>query len=95
MEKGLIPIPDYISQINPPSLWAYYSTLPKFAREDPVVRNVVMAMEYHKPTMTIRQKEDALNYACSLLRPIEPTLQKVLAEAHSTEKIKLNVKLGQ
>jgi len=54
MERGLIPIPDYISQINPPSLWAYYSTLPKFARDDPVVRNVVMAMEYHKPSLDIR-----------------------------------------
>lgn len=32
MNAGLIPIPNWAEEINPPSLWAYYSTLPRFAR---------------------------------------------------------------
>lgn len=44
---GRVKVPDYLKEINPPSLWAYYYTLPKWARDDPIVRNVMMAMEYH------------------------------------------------
>lgn len=36
-----------------PSLWGYY-TLPKWAREDNFVRNTMMALEYHQPSMTLR-----------------------------------------
>lgn len=50
-------MPDYINEINQPSLWTYYMTLPKWARNDPVVKNVMMAMEYHKHELDIRDKE--------------------------------------
>ena len=52
--EGKVPIPDYVKLTNPPTLWTYYNTLPKWARDDPVVRNVVMACEYHQPNMSIR-----------------------------------------
>lgn len=49
--KGLLDgttrVPDYMNKINPPSLWAYYNTLPKWLRDHPVIRNVLMAFEYH------------------------------------------------
>ena len=54
ISSGSIPIPDYVKDINPPSLWAYYYTLPKWAREDPFIKNVVMAIEYHQPGVDIR-----------------------------------------
>ena len=80
MHNGTLIVPDYINLVNPPTLWTYYSTLPKWAREDPVVRNVMMACEYHQPLMTIRQKENLLNMACSFLRPIDPLLKEVISD---------------
>ena len=71
LNQGLIKVPDYINDVNPPSLFTYYYTLPKWAREDPMVKNVVMAFEYHKPWLSIREKEQALNLTCSFLRPID------------------------
>jgi len=47
MNDGTIKKPDYLNEVNPPSLWAYYYSLPKWARDDPIVRNVMMAFEYH------------------------------------------------
>lgn len=32
LQQGLIQIPNYTQDINPPSLWAYYHTLPTWAR---------------------------------------------------------------
>jgi len=87
MQEGQIQVPDYINEINPPSLWTYFSTLPSWARADPLVRNTMMAMEYHKPGTDIRQKEQLLNLACSFLRPIDSTLREVLAEACMSNKV--------
>lgn len=95
MSNGTLKVPDYIAQHNPPTLWTYYSTLPSWARNDPVVRNVMMACEYHQPLMSIRQKENALNLACSFLRPMDPTLKLVIADAILSTKKKLNMKSGQ
>jgi hypothetical protein len=67
-------VPDFMNTINPPSLWAYYETLPKWARDHPAIRNVMIAFEYHKPTLNIRQKELAMNYAMSFIRPIDKDL---------------------
>ena len=63
-----------------PSLFAYYETLPGWVRNDPFIRNVVMAFEHHKPNMPIEQKELALNFACSLIRPLEGTFKEVVVE---------------
>jgi hypothetical protein len=54
IRQGTLRVPDYANTINPPSLWAYYETLPTWAREHPAVRNVLMAFEYHKPTLELR-----------------------------------------
>ena len=94
MKDGEIEVPDYIKDVNPPSLWTYYYTLPKWARDDPIVKNVVMSFEYRQPGVDIRQKETMLNLACSFLRPIDPTLKEVLCEAAGANKIHLNMKLG-
>jgi hypothetical protein len=87
MSNGTAVVPDFVKEVNPPSLWAYYYTLPKWARDDPVVRNVVMAMEYHQPGVDIRAKEGLLNFACSLLRPIDPVLREVIVEAVTANKV--------
>ena len=55
----------------------------------------MMAMEYHHPGVDIRSKEQALNLACSFLRPVDTKLKAVLAEACMSNKIQLNMKLGQ
>lgn len=47
LNNGLIKIPDWLLNINPPSLFAYYNTLPQWAREHPTIRSMVMAFEYH------------------------------------------------
>jgi len=95
IRAGHMKVPNALEETNTPTLWTYYNTLPKWARDDPIVRNVMMACEYHQPTLTIRQKEDSLNMACSFLRPIEPTLKKVLEDAILSQKVKLNMQTGQ
>lgn len=92
--SGMIKVPNYTKLVNIPTLWSYYETLPRWARNDPIVRNVMMAMEYKQPHLGIRQKEDALNFACSFLRPISQDLRKVLADAMASNKIQMNMKTG-
>lgn len=45
--------------------------------------------------MDIRDKELALNYAASFLRPIDEKLIEVIKEVASAKKIRLNVELGK
>jgi hypothetical protein len=87
LHAGVYNVPDYVKQTNPPSLWTYYQTLPSWARRDSVVRNVLMAFEYHKPSTDIRAKEQAMNLACSFLRPIDTTLREVLVQAAASQKV--------
>lgn len=54
-----------------------------------------MAFEYHHPTMNIRDKELAMNYACSFIRPIDKDFEDVIVELASSNKIRLNIALGK
>jgi hypothetical protein len=94
LAAGQLMVPDYLNLVNPPTLWSYFSTLPSWARKDPHIRNVMMAMEYHHPNLSLRAKEEALNFACSFLRPVDEIMKKVLAEACASGKVQLNMELG-
>jgi len=91
IKDGTIKVPDYMSTTNPPSLWSYFLTLPRWCRENPLVRNVFVGFEYHKPTMTLRQKEMALNLACSFIRPIDKQMEDVIVEVATSTKLRLNM----
>ena len=67
LKEGTIILPDYEREFNSPSLWPYYLTLPKWCRDNSLIRNVLFAFEYHQPRMDIRQKEMAMNLACSYI----------------------------
>lgn len=95
MRQGTLRIPDFVNTINPPSLFAYYETLPKWARDHPAVRNVLMAFEYHQPTVDIRQKEIAMNYAMSFIRPIDKELEDVIIEVANSNKLRMNIARGK
>lgn len=95
LNKGTIKVPDYYKEINPKSLWQYYYTLPKWCRDNPCVRNVLMGMEYHQPLISSANKELALNYVCSLIRPLDPVIVDVISELASSNKIRLNIALGK
>jgi len=47
------------------SLYPYYATLPKFARENQIVKTAYKALEFTKPTLSIKEKEMALNFMCT------------------------------
>jgi|LakMenEpi03Aug12_release.lakeMendotaPanAssembly.Ray.scaffolds.fasta_scaffold110751_1 hypothetical protein len=47
MQNGTLPIPAFMKNTNPPSLWAYYLTLPTWLRNNSVIYNCVHAFEYH------------------------------------------------
>ena len=95
IRQGTLRVPDFMNTINPPSLWAYFETLPKWARDHPAVRNVLMAFEYHKPTLEIRQKEIAMNYAMSFIRPIDADLEDVIIEVATSNKLRMNIQRGK
>lgn len=52
-------------------------------------------MEYHQPRTAIRDKELALNYACSFLRPIDDRLLSVIKEVAASKKMRMNIDLGK
>jgi hypothetical protein len=95
MQEGTIRVPDYMNLVNSPTLWTYFETLPSWARADPIVRNVMMSMEYHKTGLDIRHKENALNMVVSMMRPIDGNYKKMIAEAAISQKVQMNMKLGQ
>lgn len=96
ISNGTIKVPDYVNDVNPPSLNTYFSTLPSFARNDPFIRNAFMAYEHHHHgDMDIRQKENALNMACSFLRPIDTVMKEVLIIACISNKEQMTMKKGQ
>lgn len=95
LSQGTLRIPDFVNTINPPSLWAYYETLPKWARDHSLIRNVMIAFEYHKPITTIREKEIAMNYACSFIKPIHKDLENVIIEVATSNKLRLNIQRGK
>lgn len=51
----------------------------------------MMAFEYHQPGIEFRQKEIAMNYAMSFIRPIDPMLEEVIIEVATSNKIRLNI----
>lgn len=87
IRKGLLRIPNYLEKINPPSLWAYYYTLPSWVRNEPIIRNIMMALEYHQPGVDIRAKENALNMACSFFRPIDSKFKELIVDVIASNKI--------
>jgi hypothetical protein len=95
LRQGTLRVPDFMKTVNPPSLFAYYETLPQWARDHPAVRNVLMAFEFHKPTLDIRQKETAMNYAMSFIRPIDPDMEDVIVEVATSNKIRMNIQRGK
>jgi hypothetical protein len=95
INQGLMAVPDYAKNINPPSLWAYYLTLPQFCRDHNTIRNILYAFEYHQPRMSIRNKEMAMNMACSFLVPIEGRLQDVIVQMAASHKIRLDMETGK
>lgn len=95
VESGYLPVPDYTKIINPPSLWAYYLTLPQWARDHSVIRNILYAFEYHQPRMNIKDKEVAMNLACSYLQPIEGRMLDVVRDMVASQKIRMDGQLGK
>ena len=95
VERGLAIIPSYEKERNPPSLWTYYQTLPKWCRDNEAIRVALFALEYHRPHLDIRQKELALNFTASLLRPVEGRLRKVITEVAMSNKIRINMETGK
>ena len=95
VEKGTLITPSYDKERNQPSLWTYYETLPQWARDSPIVRQTLYAFEYHKPHMDIRQKEMGLNFAASMLRPIEGRYRKVITEVAESNKLRVTIEGGK
>ena len=95
VDKGMIVIPDYHKERNQPSLWTYYNTLPEWCRENNFVRQTLFAFEYNKPHLNMQEKELALNFAASLLRPIEGRFRDVITQVAMSNKERINVQTGK
>jgi len=46
-----------------------------------------MAMEYNRPNVSMRNKEVALNYVCSLILPIDKNTEDVILLWSSSRKL--------
>jgi hypothetical protein len=95
MHIGAVQVPKYTQTVNPPTLLTYYLTMPKWAREHSLITHVFYAMEYHQTRTSIRDKELAMNFAASFLRPIDTMLMNCIKEVAAAKKIRLNVELGK
>jgi len=83
------------NKINSGCLWAYNYTLPQFCREHPVIVNILHAFEYHQPRMSIREKEKAMNMACSFIVPIEGEMLKILSMMAASNKVRMTAEVGK
>ena len=54
-----------------------------------------MAYEYHKPSLDIRQKEIALNFAVSFIKPIDKATEGVIIDIALSNKARLNIQKGK
>lgn len=95
MAIGQVIVPQHTVNVNPPTLLSYYMTMPKWAREHSLVTHVFYAMEYHQTRTSIRDKELAMNFAASFLRPIDTMLMNCIKEVAAAKKVRLNVELGK
>lgn len=93
--NGTVRVTEWTKITNPPSLFAYHSTMPQWCRNHSFITNVLFAMEFHQPRHTIREKEMALNYAASYMRPIDDRLLKVIKIIASAKKTRLNIELAK
>lgn len=84
-----------MTKVKTQSLWAYFNTLPDWARNNPAIRNVFMAMEYNRPNVSMRNKEVALNYACSMLLPIDKLTEEVIVIWATSNKERMTVEKGK
>jgi len=64
-----------VQKAETPSLQAYFNTLPQWCRDNAFVRNIYFGLEYSKPGMSMRNKEVALNYACSTILPLDSNME--------------------
>ncbi|CAI2384693.1 unnamed protein product [Moneuplotes crassus] len=81
--------------VETPSLWAYFETMPSWATDHPFVRQVLMGIEYNKPFERLKDKELALNFAMSLLKPIDKDTEKILLIMNDTRRVKMNYERGR
>jgi len=95
MRDGLVQVPKFTQIVNPPTLLTYYLTLPQWVREATIITNAFYALEYHQTRTSIRNKELAMNYMASFLRPIEGKLLDVIKDVAGAKKLRLNVELGK
>lgn len=87
--------PNFMEQINSPTLLTYFKTLPTWCQKNNLVTNCFYAMEYHQTKTSIRDKELALNLTAGLLRPIGKRLMNCLKEAASAHKVQMTAELGK
>lgn len=52
-------------------------------------------MEYHKPAVSMRNKEAALNWACAQILPIEAQMERQLIMVCNSRPKRLNAELGK
>ena len=88
-------MPDFEKERNRPSLWTYYETLPVWCRENPILISTLYAFEYHKPHLTMRQKELGLNLMASMLRPVEGRFRRCIEEIASSSRKRVTVENGK
>ena len=93
--KGTAIMPGYHKEQNQPSLWTYYKTLPQWCRDNQLIRQTLFAFEYHKPHLDIRQKELAMNFVASMLRPLEGRYKTVVTEVAMSNKLRVTMQNGK
>ena len=86
---------DEFNDVKTPSLWAYFYTLPRWVRDNDVVRNIFLNLEHHTPRTSMRDKEIGLNLAASLLLPLDEEVEKMVEVVHRSHKYQLNCQRGE
>ena len=57
---------------------SYYNMLPKWARENDLIKMITNYMEFLKPHNKNRDKQIILNMACNYLMPVDKSIYKTL-----------------
>lgn len=63
---------------NIPSLYRYYKCLPQSMQDHPGMKDIYLGMEYSSPDFSNKDKEEAMNYTCTLLLPFDDSTSRLM-----------------
>jgi len=82
---------EYEKKHYPPNLFTYFKTLPLWAQNEPSIRTFVVGLEFHKPEVSLWDKETALSKLVARIGRITPKEEMLIEAAFDKHREQMNM----